>query len=207
MRCSSRRRRYSARTWVWLSEGLPAPTLARLHWALTPTGTAVNIGGEEGGSFSGGVNRQLRGLAVSRLISKRQSFIATQRAADYERLTDLIEAGKLTPSTGNPGLAVAAPNVVAAFGVRRPASARASPGQRTAGRDESRRAADGELLRLALLVQATAPRDRTVDQRARPLIITVGQLQPYQADSSVRRGCLAGLDQPCGDAHPHPVRA
>jgi NADPH:quinone reductase-like Zn-dependent oxidoreductase len=75
------------------------PTLSRLRRALTPTGTAVIVGGEEGGSFSGGMNRQLRGLAVSRFVRQRvTSFIAKQRASDLERLTDFIEAGKLTPS-------------------------------------------------------------------------------------------------------------
>ena len=75
------------------------PTLSRLRQVLTPTGTAVIVGGEEGGSFSGGMNRQLRGLALSRFVRQRvTSFIAKQRASDLERLTDLIEAGKLTPS-------------------------------------------------------------------------------------------------------------
>ena len=75
------------------------PTLSRLRRALTPTGTAVIVGGEEGGSFSGGMNRQLRGLALSLFVRQRvTSFIAKQRASDLERLTDLIEAGKLTPS-------------------------------------------------------------------------------------------------------------
>ncbi|MDT5029416.1 MAG: hypothetical protein QOE61_5842 [Micromonosporaceae bacterium] len=75
------------------------PTLSRLRRALTPTGTAVIVGGEEGGSFSGGMNRQLRGLAMSRFRRQRvTSFIAKQRATDLERLTELIEAGKLTPS-------------------------------------------------------------------------------------------------------------
>jgi NADPH:quinone reductase-like Zn-dependent oxidoreductase len=75
------------------------PTLSRLRRALTPTGTAVIVGGEEGGSFSGGMNRQLRGLALSRFVPQRlTTFIAKQRAGDLDRLTDLIEAGKLTPS-------------------------------------------------------------------------------------------------------------
>jgi NADPH:quinone reductase-like Zn-dependent oxidoreductase len=75
------------------------PTLSRLRRALTPTGTAVIVGGEEGGSFSGGMNRQLRGLALSRFGRQRfTTFIAKQRARDLDRLTDLIEAGKLVPS-------------------------------------------------------------------------------------------------------------
>ena len=75
------------------------PTLSRLRRALTPTGTAVITGGEEGGSFSGGMNRQLRALALSPFLRQRLTmFIAKQRFSDLERLTDLIEAGQVTPS-------------------------------------------------------------------------------------------------------------
>ena len=75
------------------------PTLSRLRRALTRTGTAVIVGGEEGGSFSGGMNRQLRALALSPFVRQRLTmFIAKQRSSDLERLTDLIEAGSVTPS-------------------------------------------------------------------------------------------------------------
>ncbi|MDX6299780.1 MAG: hypothetical protein QOF53_994 [Nocardioidaceae bacterium] len=75
------------------------PTLSGLRRALTPTGTAVITGGEQGGSFSGGMNRQLRGLMVSPFLRQRLTmFIAKQRSSDLERLTQLIEAGELTPS-------------------------------------------------------------------------------------------------------------
>ena len=75
------------------------PTLSRLRRALTRTGTAVIVGGEEGGSFSGGMNRQLRALALSPFVRQRLTmFIAKQRTSDLERLTDLIEAGRVTPS-------------------------------------------------------------------------------------------------------------
>jgi NADPH:quinone reductase-like Zn-dependent oxidoreductase len=75
------------------------PTLTRLRRALTRTGTAVIVGGEEGGSFSGGMNRPLRGLALSPFLRQRfTNFIAKQRSGDLERLTELIEADKLMPS-------------------------------------------------------------------------------------------------------------
>jgi NADPH:quinone reductase-like Zn-dependent oxidoreductase len=75
------------------------PTLSRLRRALTPTGTAVIVGGEDGGSFSGGMNRQLRGVALSLFARQRlTTFIAKQRVGDLERLTVLIETGRLTPS-------------------------------------------------------------------------------------------------------------
>ncbi len=77
------------------------PRLSRLRRALTRTGTAVIVGGEDGGSFSGGMNRQLRALAVSPFVHQRLTmFITKQRSRDLERLTRLIEAGQVTPSVG-----------------------------------------------------------------------------------------------------------
>jgi NADPH:quinone reductase-like Zn-dependent oxidoreductase len=76
--------------------GNPAPT--RLRRALTPTGTAVLVGGEEGGSLTGGMDRQLRALALSVFVRQRLTgMLCQERAADLERLTELIESGRLTP--------------------------------------------------------------------------------------------------------------
>lgn len=75
------------------------PSLRRLRRALTPTGTAVIAGGEEGGRWTGGMGRTLRALAVSPFVRQRfANFIAKQRSSDLERLADLIEAGTVTPS-------------------------------------------------------------------------------------------------------------
>jgi NADPH:quinone reductase-like Zn-dependent oxidoreductase len=77
--------------------GNPSPT--RLRRALTPTGTAVIVGGEEGGSLTGGVDRQLRALTLSLFVGQRlTSVLCKELSADLERLTELIEAGKVTPS-------------------------------------------------------------------------------------------------------------
>lgn len=74
------------------------PTLSRLRRALTPAGTAVIVGGEEGGNLTGGMNRQLSALALSLMVRQRLTmFIAKQRASDLDRLTELIEAGTVTP--------------------------------------------------------------------------------------------------------------
>ena len=73
------------------------PTLKRLRRALTPTGTAVIVGGEGGGSLTG-MSRQLRAVALSPFVRQRLTFfVARQRAADLERLVELIEAGAVTP--------------------------------------------------------------------------------------------------------------
>jgi NADPH:quinone reductase-like Zn-dependent oxidoreductase len=74
------------------------PTLSRLRRALTATGTVVIVGGEEGGNFTGGMNRQLRALALSPFVPQQLTmFIAKQRSRDLERLTELIEAGMMMP--------------------------------------------------------------------------------------------------------------
>ena len=75
------------------------PSATRLRHALTPTGTAVIIGGEGRGSLTGGMDRQVRALALSLFVRQRLTgFLSKERATDLERLTDLIEAGRLTPS-------------------------------------------------------------------------------------------------------------
>jgi NADPH:quinone reductase-like Zn-dependent oxidoreductase len=75
------------------------PTLSRLRSALTPTGTAVIVGGEEGGNLTGGMNRQLRALALSPFVGQRLTMLTPkEHASVLERLTTLVEAGQVTPS-------------------------------------------------------------------------------------------------------------
>jgi NADPH:quinone reductase-like Zn-dependent oxidoreductase len=75
------------------------PSLRRLQRSLTPTGTAVLVGGEGRGKLTGGMDRQVRALVLSIFSRQRLTgFLAKERASDLERLTDLIEAGQLTPS-------------------------------------------------------------------------------------------------------------
>lgn len=77
--------------------GNPAPS--RLRRALTPAGTAVIVGGEFGGNLTGGLGRQVRALALSLFVRQRLTgFLCKERASDLQRLTDLIEAGTVTPT-------------------------------------------------------------------------------------------------------------
>ncbi len=74
--------------------------LARLRQALTPTGTAIIVGGEGGGRWTG-MGRQVRALLVSPLVKQRlTTFIARQRPEDLERLVTFVDAGTVTPSVG-----------------------------------------------------------------------------------------------------------
>jgi NADPH:quinone reductase-like Zn-dependent oxidoreductase len=74
------------------------PSLTRLRRALAPRGTAVFVGGEDAGVLIG-MGRQLRGVLLSAFVKQRIALlVAKESATDYDRLTDLIEAGKVVPS-------------------------------------------------------------------------------------------------------------
>ena len=74
------------------------PSLRRLRRALQPHGTAVFVGGENAGNLTG-MGRALRGALVSTFLPQRLTpLMAKERASNLERLTDLIEAGKLVPT-------------------------------------------------------------------------------------------------------------
>jgi NADPH:quinone reductase-like Zn-dependent oxidoreductase len=74
------------------------PSLARLRRALTPRGTVVILGGEQGGGITGGFGRTLRAPLLSRFVSQRLTMVAAdENGRDLERLTPLIDAGQLTP--------------------------------------------------------------------------------------------------------------
>jgi len=73
-------------------------SLRRLRRALTPHGTLVIVGGEEGGSLTGGFGRSLLAPLLSPFVSQRLTMLASkERGSDQERLTELIEAGHVTP--------------------------------------------------------------------------------------------------------------
>lgn len=74
------------------------PPLSRLRRALAPAGTLVIIGGEAGGRWLAGNDRQLRALLLSRFVGQKlTTFISAQNHEDLIVLTELIEAGKITP--------------------------------------------------------------------------------------------------------------
>ncbi|HEY4991859.1 MAG TPA: NAD(P)-dependent alcohol dehydrogenase [Nakamurella sp.] len=74
-------------------------TLARLRRALTPTGTAAIVGGEQGGDLTGGIDRQLRALMLSRFVGQRLTGVmCKENSTDLEVLAGLIGAGSVTPS-------------------------------------------------------------------------------------------------------------
>lgn len=74
------------------------PPIRRLRRALVPGGTVVLVGGEDAGRITG-MSRKLRGALVSPFVRERLTlFLAKERAADYERLAGLLDAGTVVPA-------------------------------------------------------------------------------------------------------------
>ena len=65
---------------------------------LTPTGTLVLVGGDEGGRVLGGMERQL-GAAVLSLVSRQKlrGLVSKENAADLEELARLADEGAYRP--------------------------------------------------------------------------------------------------------------
>jgi NADPH:quinone reductase-like Zn-dependent oxidoreductase len=73
-------------------------SLARLRRALTSKGTLVIVGGETGGRWLGGTDRQLRALALSPFVGQKlTTFISSENGDDLLELVELIEAGQVSP--------------------------------------------------------------------------------------------------------------
>ncbi len=77
-------------------------SVSHLRRALAPRGTLVIGGGEGGGRWFGGVDRQLRALMLSPLVRQRlRTFVAKPNSEKLVVLKELIEAGNVTPVIGS----------------------------------------------------------------------------------------------------------
>ena len=73
--------------------------LSHLRRALTRRGRLVIVGGETGGRFLGGSDRQIRARLLSPFVGQHLgTFIASENAQDLTALRDLIEAGTIAPA-------------------------------------------------------------------------------------------------------------
>ena len=73
----------------------PVPRLRR---ALTDRGTLVIVGGEGGGRWFGGLQRPARALVTSPFVRQRlRTFVAREHYEQLLVLTELVNAGRLTP--------------------------------------------------------------------------------------------------------------
>ncbi len=74
-------------------------SLSDLRRALAPRGTLVIVGGEEGGRWFGGFQRQILWAPMLSLFvsQKLRPLVSTERQKDLQFLKGLIEDGKVTP--------------------------------------------------------------------------------------------------------------
>jgi NADPH:quinone reductase-like Zn-dependent oxidoreductase len=73
-------------------------SLSRLRRALNLQGTLVIVGGETGGRWLGGTDRQLRALMLSPFVGQKlRTFISSENHEDLIVLKVSIESGKVTP--------------------------------------------------------------------------------------------------------------
>jgi NADPH:quinone reductase-like Zn-dependent oxidoreductase len=88
-----------SRHWDVIVDTAGRRPLSRLRRALTPKGTLVIVGGDGGGSWTGGFFRGvLRAPLVSLFVGQRLRGLATKvKQEDLVTLTELVEAGTVTP--------------------------------------------------------------------------------------------------------------
>ncbi|MBC7441201.1 MAG: NAD(P)-dependent alcohol dehydrogenase [Ramlibacter sp.] len=72
--------------------------LGTIRRVLTPRGTLVIVGGETDGRWLGGLDRQLRALALSPFVGQKLGgFLSSENNRDLTVLTEFIESGQVTP--------------------------------------------------------------------------------------------------------------
>ena len=73
--------------------------IRKLRRLLTPTGTLVIVGGENGNRVTGGFGRQLRAVALSPFVRQRLTmFMSTEHHSFVERLAVYLGSGEVVPA-------------------------------------------------------------------------------------------------------------
>jgi NADPH:quinone reductase-like Zn-dependent oxidoreductase len=87
------------RRWDVVVDTAGRRSLTVLRRALTPRGTLVIVGGEGGGRWTGGFFRQILRAPLLSLFTgqKLRPLVTTEKLEDLQALTELIEAGSVTP--------------------------------------------------------------------------------------------------------------
>lgn len=71
----------------------------KLRRLLTPTGTLVIVGGENGNRVTGGIGRQLRAVLLSPFVRQRlTTFMSKERHGFVEQLAVFLESGAVAPA-------------------------------------------------------------------------------------------------------------
>ncbi|HET6294737.1 MAG TPA: NAD(P)-dependent alcohol dehydrogenase [Kribbella sp.] len=88
-------------------------SLRELRGALSPRGTLVMVGGETGGRLTGGMERVLGAAVLSLFVGQKlRGLISTEDGKVYDELTEIIEAGDLSPVIGHTYSLPEAPDAV-----------------------------------------------------------------------------------------------
>lgn len=88
--------------------------VAALRRLLTPRGTLVFVGGEGGGRWLGGMQRQVGASALSPFVHHRLAmFVARENSRDLETLGELADAGQLRSVVDGPYRFDEAPTAIA----------------------------------------------------------------------------------------------
>ena len=103
-----------SRRWDVIVDTAGRRPLRELRRALTPKGRLVIVGGDGGGSWTGGFFKgMLRGPIVSMFVGQTLGGITAKTTKeDLQSLSELIEAGKVTPVVGRTYDLVEAANAV-----------------------------------------------------------------------------------------------
>jgi NADPH:quinone reductase-like Zn-dependent oxidoreductase len=73
--------------------------LADLRRALAPAGRLVIVGGETGGRWLGGFDRQLRAAALSPFVSQKLGMlVSSEKGEDLSALGGLLQSGRVIPA-------------------------------------------------------------------------------------------------------------
>ena len=87
-----------SRHWDLILDTAGHRSLSQLRRALIARGTLVIVGSEVRGRWMGGFDRNLRAVALSRLVGQRLRMLSSPpRQDDLQTLRELIETGKVTP--------------------------------------------------------------------------------------------------------------
>jgi NADPH:quinone reductase-like Zn-dependent oxidoreductase len=88
-----------SRTWDVIVDTAGRRPLRELRRALTPKGKLVIVGGDGGGPWTGGFFKgMLRGPVMSMFVGQKLGWISAKTTKeDLQALSELIEAGKVTP--------------------------------------------------------------------------------------------------------------
>ncbi len=90
-----------ARQWDLILDTAGHRSLSQLRRALTRKGTLVIVGSEGRGRWLGGFDRNLRAVALSRLVGQRLRMLSSKpNQEDLRTLRELAEAGKFSPVIG-----------------------------------------------------------------------------------------------------------